>query len=187
MSDRMGKIRKILSDIGKGFKADYELGREDTTRMYYTERDFSGKADDAPRWENMMGTNPGIFRVKEALGKTAPAQRDALQHHDMHLRGSTAHKTGQFLGSAAADLTQDRTRGIYWLLNALQATGEVINESVLAKAAPTLYGTSAVMHPTRMQKVDGVSKRRPLQLGRPEDIYHLLTEKMIRRDTTGNG
>ena len=46
----------------------------------------------------------------------------------MDLRGSTAHKTGQFLGSAANDLTQDATRSIYWLLNAAQATGEVINE-----------------------------------------------------------
>ena len=187
MSDRVGKIRKILGDVGEGFKADYELGREDTTRMYYTERDLAGKADDAPRWENMMGTHPGMFRVKEALGKTTPAQQAALEEHDMQLRGSTAHKTGQFLGSAAADMTQDRTRGIYWLLNALQATGEVINESVLAKAVPQLYGTSPVMHPTRMIKVPGGKERSPLRMGEKEDIGYMLQNKMIRPNDTGEG
>lgn len=187
MSDRMGKIRKILSDVGKGFKADYELGREDTTRMYYTERDLAEKADDAPRWENMMGTHPGMFRVKEALGKTTPAQRAALEEHEMQLRGSTAHKTGQFLGSAAADLTQDRTRGIYWLLNALQATGEVINESVLAKVAPTLYKTAPVYHPTRMIKKKEGKVRRPLKIGNKEDQVYMLDNKMIRAKPDGDG
>ena len=187
MSDRMGKIRKILSDVGKGFKADYELGREDTTRMYYTERDLAEKADDAPRWENMMGTHPGMFRVKEALGKTTPAQRAALEEHEMQLRGSTAHKTGQFLGSAGADLTQDRTRGIYWLLNALQATGEVINESVLAKAVPQLYGIHKVAHPTKKIKIPGGKVDAPLRLGDKEDVGYMLQEKMIRPNSQGEG
>ena len=34
MADRMQQIRKILSDVGEGFKADYELGREDRRNVY---------------------------------------------------------------------------------------------------------------------------------------------------------
>ena len=33
--DRIQRIKNILSDVGAGFKADYELGREDATKMYY--------------------------------------------------------------------------------------------------------------------------------------------------------
>ena len=65
----------------------------------------------------------------------------------MDLRGSFAHKAGQFAGTAAADLTQDYSRSIWWLLNAMQATGEVINEEALNMAVPELRGASAVNLP----------------------------------------
>ena len=40
MASRQEQIRQILSDIGKGFKADYELGKDDSTRMYYRTRNL---------------------------------------------------------------------------------------------------------------------------------------------------
>ena len=158
--DRMQQIRNILSDVGEGFKADYELGREDRRNAYLRGRKLKGDTEESTRWEAMMGTHPGIYRMKEALGRIKPEDRQALREHNMDLRGSLAHKTGQFLGSAANDLTQDATRSIYWLLNAAQATGEVINESVLAKAVPELYQTSrwykALMY--RLRKYLAVKK-----------------------------
>ena len=32
--DRMQQIRNILSDVGEGFKTDYELGREDRRNAF---------------------------------------------------------------------------------------------------------------------------------------------------------
>ena len=58
----------------------------------------------------------------------------------MAFEGSPVRKTGQLVGTLAGDLTQDATRRFYWLLNAAQATGEIINEGLLAKANPSLYG-----------------------------------------------
>jgi len=142
--NRMQQIRNILSDVGEGFKADYELGREDRRSAFLRGRKLQGKTEESTRWQAMMGTHPGIYRMKEAAGTIKPEDKQALREHNMDLRGSTAHKTGQFLGSAANDLTQDATRSIYWLLNAAQATGEVINESVLAKVVPQLYEKSLV-------------------------------------------
>lgn len=185
MSDRKSKIRQILSDIGEGFKEDYSLGREDTTRMYYTKRDLADESDDSPRWENIMGTHPGIFRVKELLGKTTPAEQEALRQHNMELTGSGAHKLGQFIGSAAADLTQDRSRGIYWLINAPQATADVINESALAKAVPQLYQTSPVTHPTKMRKTSGSREPATLRLGDKEDLAYMLDQKMVMPNDGG--
>jgi hypothetical protein len=181
MSKRLQSIQNILSDLGQGFKEDYAIGKEDTTRMYYRKRELDNKSDDAPKVENMLGTHPGMFRLRELMGKTTPAEQEALKEANMELRGSTAHKVGQFLGTAAADITQDRSRSIYWLLNALQATGEVINESALAKAVPSLYETSPVMSGKSVMTQQGKVPK-AYQPGNKEDLATMLKQGMVRRD-----
>ena len=180
--DRMQQIRNILSDVGEGFKADYELGREDRRNAYLRGRKLKGETEESTRWQAMMGTHPGIYRMKEAAGKISPQDKQALREHNMDLRGSTAHKTGQFLGSAANDLTQDATRSIYWLLNAAQATGEVINESVLAKVIPELYEKSLVQSTdVPFKKVPGGKEKRILNI---KD--KVMREEMLNRGYAKN-
>ena len=164
---------KVRQDFGEGFKDDYGIGREDTTKMFYRQRELEGKQTEAPRWDSMMGNHPGIIRTKELFGKTTPEQNQALQESNMQLRGTPAHKAGQMLGTFAGDVTQDRTRSIYWLLNALQATGEVINEKALSKAAPSLYDKKPVM----TAKGD-----RPLQMRNTKDREYMIQQKMVRRE-----
>ena len=173
MADRMQQIRNILSDVGAGFKADYELGREDRRNAFLRGRKLKGQTEESTRMDSMLGTHPAGFRVKEALGKISPADQQALEELDMNLRGSRAHKVGQFLGSAANDLTQDATRSIYWLLNAPQAAGEVINESLLGKAVPELYGKSLV------QSIDVPYKKVP---GGKEDRILNIKDKEMREE-----
>ena len=48
-------------------------------------------------------------------------------------RKGISPRAGQILGTLAADVTQDNTRN-YWLLNAAQATGNVIAEKTLGFA-----------------------------------------------------
>mgnify|MGYP003330708677 CR=1 FL=1 len=123
MADRRQQIQNILSDLGAGFKADYELGREDRRNAFLRGRKLKDQTEESTKWDSMIGTHPGINRMAEAMGRLPAEDLQALREFDMNLRGSTAHKTGQFLGSAANDITQDATRSIYWLLNAAQATG----------------------------------------------------------------
>ena len=182
MADRMQQIRKILSDVGEGFKADYELGREDRRNAFLRGRKLKGETEESTRWEAMMGTHPGINRMKEAAGRIKPEDKQALREHNMDLRGSTAHKTGQFLGSAANDLTQDATRSIYWLLNAAQATGEVINESVLAKVVPELYQKKLVQSTdVPYKKVPGGKEKRILNIKDKQ-----MREEMLNRGYAKN-
>lgn len=141
---RREQIKNILNDLAAGFSADYQLGREDRRNAFLRDRKLKGQTEESTKWDAMMGTHPAAFRVQEALGKLSPEKKQALQELDMGLRGSTAHKVGQFGGSIANDLTQDTTRGIYWLLNALQATGEVVNEQALSRIVPQLYEKSRV-------------------------------------------
>ena len=141
---RWKRIKNILNDLGAGFSADYQLGREDRRNANLRDRKLRGQTEESTKWDAMIGTHPAAFRIQEAFGKLSPEKTQALQELDMSLRGSTAHKVGQFGGSIANDLTQDTTRGIYWLLNALQATGEVINEQTLSRIVPQLYEKSRV-------------------------------------------
>ena len=185
--DRMQQIRNILSDVGEGFKSDYELGREDRRNAFLRGRKLKGETEESTRWQAMMGTHPGIYRMKEAAGQISPQDKQALREHNMDLRGSTAHKTGQFLGSAANDLTQDATRSIYWLLNAAQATGEVINEKVLAKVIPELYAKSLVQSKdityTRVIEKGGAESKKPRYLNIKDKVAR---EEMLNRGYAKN-
>ena len=142
--DRMQQIRNILSDFGEGFSDDYSLGREDRRNAMLRDRKLSGQTEESTKWDSLMGTHPAAFRLQELTGNLRPEKRQALEELDMQLKGSTARKSGQLVGSVANDLTQDTTRSVYWLLNALQATGEVINEQALSRVVPELYKKSRV-------------------------------------------
>ena len=142
--DRIQQIRNILSDFGEGFSDDYGVGREDRRNAYLRDRKLSGQTEESTKWDSLMGTHPAAFRIQELTGRLRPEKRQALEELDMQLKGSAARKTGQLVGSAANDLTQDTTRSVYWLLNALQATGEVINEQALSRVVPELYKKSRV-------------------------------------------
>jgi hypothetical protein len=142
--DRIQQIRNILSDFGEGFSDDYGVGREDRRNAYLRDRKLSGQTEESTKWDSLMGTHPAAFRIQELTGRLRPEKRQALEELDMQLKGSAARKTGQLVGSAANDLTQDTTRSVYWLLNALQATGEVINEQALSRVVPEFYKKSRV-------------------------------------------
>ena len=171
---RGDRIRNILSEFGQGFKEDYGIGKEDTTKTYYRQRDLEDATDEAPKFDMMTNTHLGLTRLREALGgrvpgiqPLSPEAKRALDENDMQLRGGLPHQAGQIVGSALNDVTQDRTRSIYWLLNALQATGEVINEKVLAKAVPELYSSTALQRPT--VGPDGKKAMRDLDISKKAD------------------
>ena len=186
--DRMQQIRNILNDIGEGFRTDYELGREDRRNVYLRGRKLRGDTEESTRWDSMMGVHPGVTRMQELAGTIDPAKAQALREHDMQLRGSNAHKTGQVLGSIANDLTQDATRSIYWLLNAAQATGEVINEKVLAQAVPELY-QKALVQSTDIPYTSILNKAGE-QTGKKERILNIkdkvAREEMLKRGYAKN-
>ena len=142
--DRVQQIRNILSDFGEGFSDSYGVGREDRRNAYLRDRKLSGQTEESTKMDSLMGTHPAAFRLQEITGRLRPEKRQALEEFDMQLKGSTARKGGQLSGDIANDLTQDTTRSVYWLLNALQATGEVINEQALSRVVPELYKKSRV-------------------------------------------
>ena len=101
------------------FKKEYGLGAENWAEARRRVRNDAGLAENAPRIQEMAEAHPLIIRLRENLGK---ADSNAmLVRDDMNMglepKGS-GRRAGQLLGATAADLTQDKTRSFYWLLNA---------------------------------------------------------------------
>ena len=138
--------------FGEAFNDAYGEGREEWTRAYRQGRKAQGEAENAPRWNEMSGAYPTGIRltelVQDAVGKRlSPAEVDRRQIREdlgIGIKQGKAARAGQLLGTAAADLTQDNTRNFYWLLNAAQATGNVIAEGAMGLANKGLYGKSAI-------------------------------------------
>ena len=124
------------------FKDAYGEGRNEWSRAYREARKTLGEAEDAPRIDEMTGAYPTLARLQELaqdISRRPLSKEDSrvrIVREDLGLgpKMGPAARTGQLLGTAAADLTQDNLRNFYWLLNAPQATGNVIAEKVLGEA-----------------------------------------------------
>ena len=170
-----------FDEFMEGAKADYTIGRDDLAKRYYRQRDLEKKGDDAAMFESMRNTHPGIIRAREVLGLLSKDAKQSLREHEMDLRGSLPHKIGQFAGTAAADVTQDHSRSIYWLLNAVQATGQVISDEVLSAAVPKLRATSDVVLPgAKVVNDDGDKVDKILNMKDGPSLQYMKDKKITR-------
>ena len=156
-TDRNQRIKNILSGLNplnaenrrqfsQAAAKEYGLGRDDYGKAYRTERTKRGLAEEAPRGEQIFATHPTSIRIRENLGIATPEAVAARNEMQMGLEKTPAARLGQLAGVIGADLTQDRTRSIYWLLNAIQAAGDVALETTLGKVAPRLYETKPIIN-----------------------------------------
>ena len=129
------RLAGILRELGEGFNRSYGVGGEDVRNAMHRGRELQGKTQEGTKWDLMTGSYPLGQKARELIGQADPDALKARTEMNMHLQrdASPARQVGDIAGTVANDLTQDTTRRFYWLLNALQATGEVINESVLSK------------------------------------------------------
>ena len=137
----------------------YGEGREEWSKAFREGRKSQNKTENAPRMTEMTGAYSTGIRAKEladdalvnlGLKKLKQNEIDArLIREDLGIgaKKELGPRLGQVAGTIGADLTQDNTRSFYWLLNAAQATGNVINESILGSKLignPSLYDKKIV-------------------------------------------
>ena len=147
-------------DFREGFEEDSLRGPDDQAKQFYKSRDIQNLDDDAIRLEKYFAEHPLLYRSQELLhgADTShiknPEQRlrrdaeiEARQSMGMGPKQNMAGRLGQLGGAAAYDLMHDKSRGLYWLLNAAQATGSVISELAVNSVNPDLFGTRAVKTP----------------------------------------
>ena len=147
------ELANALREIQSAAAREFEVGSEENRRAMFEAREAKGKSPEAPRFRQMAQA----YRTPQALGAAFgrpqdPDYIDAREKLGIEFDVSTMPKRiGTGLGAIASDLIQDRGRGFYWLLNAAQATGDMIAEEVIARARPDLYA---------VDKVDGKVRRR---------------------------
>jgi hypothetical protein len=129
-----------LDEFLEGVKLDYGVGRDDRSKMFYETRARQNLDDDAPHLQNMAATYPLGYRTRELLGVADKEAIQARKEQGIGPLPTKAGQLGQLTGSLGADLTQDISRGWWWLMNAAQASGNVINETLLGQINPDLYG-----------------------------------------------
>ena len=137
---RKAGLLKQLGDYADGFKRgfmdDLGIGGEDVRRVGHLEREKGGEQAEAPKWDQMMQGYHLGNRANQLAGRATPERLEAEIERGIDLKQNEApgYNAGQIGGTIAGDLVQDGTRRFWWLLNALQASGEVVNEKVLHAA-----------------------------------------------------
>ena len=130
-----------FDEFVEGVGRDYGIGRDDRAQMFYDERKRRGLDNDSQMFVNMTATHPVSTRLREIAGRATPEAAQARKAAGYGLLPTRPGQAGQVVGSIAADITQDASRSFWWLMNAAQASGNVINEATIAAVNPDLYGS----------------------------------------------
>ena len=146
---------KGLGGFFDAFREAYGEGREEWSKAFRESRKSQGKSENAPRIDEMSGAYPTGIRLTELVQDLTGRQLSEDNKNNRFIRNDlgigakqgTVPRAGQFLGTMAADATQDNTRSFWWLLNAAQAAGNVIAEKAMNVANPRLYGKSIIRDP----------------------------------------
>jgi hypothetical protein len=121
------EILAALRRANDGMKGAYGEGREDSRIAFKRTRDDVGKDVDAVRISSTLGTNRTLTMLREMINPST-AQGEVHRQMDMGMSKDPATRLGQIAGHLGSDLTQDRSRELWWLLNAPQAIGNVTQE-----------------------------------------------------------
>ena len=135
----------FLTNFKEGWHDAFGEGREDQIKIMHDARGARNQDNEAPRAQRLVATNRTLTLLNDLLGISNKEDREARIAAGMGLKDTLGGKLGQIGGVLSADLTQDRSREAWWLINAPQAVVNVAQEGVLSKVAPDLFGTTQVM------------------------------------------
>ena len=134
----------FLGRVKQGATEEFGHGREDyrdALKRGYAEL---GRETDGSKLNQTLGSNRTMTMLSEMIGQADPVQVEMRNRMGLGLSPDRATRIGQVLGSLGGDLVQDRGRSLWWLINAPQAVGNILQEAALHKMAPNLYTADPV-------------------------------------------
>ena len=152
------------------FNEEIGRGPDEQAKMFYKTREIKGLDDDAPRMDKTLGEHPFLYRIRENLGMADPDAIEARARLGMELKQTPAGRIGQLGGALGADLIQDKSRSIWWLLNAAQAAGNVANDYAIKQANPALFGATDLNTPYKIADLKKAGLTRKTESGREVPI-----------------
>ena len=135
---RKAGILDTLKKVKEGAAETFGEGREDRRIAFKRAREDDDQAPEAARIESMAGQHRGFQMLKQLFNR-GETQRKVYDEMGMGLSDDRAKAVGQVLGALGADITQDASREVWWLLNAPQAVGNVLQEWAVKSANPDIF------------------------------------------------
>jgi hypothetical protein len=148
------------------FNEEIGRGPDEQAKMFYKMREIQGLDDDAPRMDKTLGEHPLFYRIRENMGIADKDAMEARAQLGMELKQTPGGKIGQLGGALGADILQDKSRSIWWLLNAAQAAGNVINDYAIKAANPDLFGATDLNTPHNLNDLKAAGYTRTTESGR---------------------
>jgi hypothetical protein len=148
------------------FNEEIGRGPDEQAKMFYKMRELQGLDDDAPRMDKTLGEHPLFYRLRENLGIADKDAMEARAQLGMELKQTPGGRVGQLGGALGADIIQDKSRSIWWLLNAAQAAGNVINDYGIKAANPELFGATDLKTPHNLNDLKAAGYTRTTESGR---------------------
>ena len=148
------------------FNEEIGRGPDEQAKMFYKMRELQGLDDDAPRMDKTLGEHPLFYRIRENLGIADKDAMEARAQLGMELKQTPGGRVGQLGGALGADILQDKSRSIWWLLNAAQAAGNVINDYGIKAANPELFGATDLNTPHNLNDLKAAGYTRTTESGR---------------------
>ena len=144
-------------DLQQATSTEFGVGQDENRAALFDARESQNLSTEAPRGRQMAGSYRTGQALKASLGfEESQPFKDARATHNIGFDVSTpGKKVGTVLGALGSDVVQDSSRRWYWLLNAAQATGDVITEEAVARARPDLYEREPDLKKPMMNKETG--------------------------------
>jgi len=154
-----------LDRFKQGFSGAFGEGREVHREAFQDARKVRGLDIEAPRISQNLGTNPTFTRARDTMHGIPYLGSDEKDYQaridrGIGLKSTVEGRVGQAFGTLGNDIAQDRTRGLWWLLNAPQAVTSIAQESLLNEWAPSLYKSDYVTSDKESKSPDPASNNR---------------------------
>ena len=135
----------FFEELAEGYRNETGYGQQEGSLAMFEARQDKGKAPQATRGAEMLGT----YRLGQLLNAMAGNEDPDFKKHREALKipfkiDTPGQQVGSIAGAIQNDLVQDSTRRFWWLLNAAQAVGDVTAEAGIASMRPELYDAKTV-------------------------------------------
>ena len=160
----MRAFRDISKDAADAFRKELGIGGETVNRSFYEGQAAKDLEDESTPLEERLGRHLFLTRIKENLRIADKREMRARADMGMGLESGPIRRAGQLAGSAARDVLNDDTRGLWWLLNAFQATGDIVTQEVHRRANPGIY-KKGVLKDNKGNDASGLLKLLPVPAG----------------------
>ena len=139
---KLDGVKDRAKRFAGAFQKEFDIGGETLGEAFRKSKEAKGELKEGTDFEERAGRHLVYQRVRENLGLADEREMAVRRKMGIGLEEGKTARLGQLGGAVVRDVVNDSTRSIWWLLNAAQATADVITQEVHKRANKNLYDGS---------------------------------------------